>query len=561
MSKQMSAIKKIIELCLVTSSIVFFCLPYVYGQSRDTPVSIKSGNLKPTYPNMSKRLNEQGSVILRVLVKSDGTVGSIEIKSSSDFPRIDQAAVDAVRNWQFNPATRNGSPIDEWYQIPISMYLKDEATVVTRVDPVYPPLSLQFGEQGVVILRFLVKNDGRVGTINVKTSSGFPRLDQAAEDALKKWRFNPATTGGKPIDEWYEVGIPFSNELADNKQNSKIISITPAELSEVVTDSGKDVPNSRNRSEKNDIDRERQQLAEERRRLEEEKRQREQAKSSQRINLQVTHTQPNADGSFLIEIQTNADTSSLKIDGKEEGVKPDGKYVIKRVARAGQASEFKIIATDIYGNTDTKTIAVNRKIDESEPPVTQPKDLAKVKVIEEYHKAFNRFVPYIVITSLQENLEIYKIEVNRGNCKLSENGELPARMKFGQSFGIVISWMENPCKIFEAKLYTNKGQSTVFLSPIFKAADTLQIKAGERWSRGLRRNVSYLDITSLQDEIVVTKVELNRGSCAPPQTDELPKKLKFGETLSLKPNWAGSPCNLIEVKISTSKGEFIHKVD
>ena len=365
MSKQIGAIKKIIELCLVTSSIVFFCLPYVYGQSRDTPASIKPGNLKPTYPSMSKRLNEQGSVILRVLVKSDGSVGSIEIKSSSDYPRIDQAAVDAVRNWQFNPATRNGSPIDEWYQIPISMYLKDEATVVTRVEPVYPPLSLQFGEQGIVILRFLVKNDGTVGTINVKTTSGFPRLDQAAEDALKKWRFNPATTGGKPVDEWYEVRIPFSNELADNKKNSKIISTTSAELSEVVTDSGKDVPNSRNRSEKNDIDRERQQLAEERRKLDEEKRKREQAKSGQRINLQVTHSQPNADGSFFIEIKTNADTSSLQIDGKEEGGKPDGNYVIKRVARAGQASAFKIIATDVYGNTDTKTINVSRAIVES----------------------------------------------------------------------------------------------------------------------------------------------------------------------------------------------------
>jgi hypothetical protein len=195
------------------------------------------------------------------------------------------------------------------------------------------------------------------------------------------------------------------------------------------------------------------------------------------------------------------------------------------------------------------------------PLACQSTDLAKVKVTEEYHKTFNRFIPYIVITSLQENLEIYKIEVNRGNCKLSENGELPARMKFGQSFGIVISWTENPCKIFEAKLFTNKGESTLTLSPVVKTADIFQIEAGERWSRGLRRNVSYLDITSLQDEIVITKVELNRGSCKPPQTDELPKKLKYGQTLSLTPSWAGSPCNLIEVNISTSKGEFIHKVD
>lgn len=118
-------------------------------------------------------------------------------------------------------------------------------------------------------------------------------------------------------------------------------------------------------TDRTDINRERQQLAEERRRLEEEKRQREQAKSSQKINLQVTHTQPNTDGSFFIEIKTNADTASLQIDGKEEGGKADGNYVIKRIARAGQASSFKIIATDVYGSTDTKIITVSRAIVDS----------------------------------------------------------------------------------------------------------------------------------------------------------------------------------------------------
>jgi hypothetical protein len=118
-------------------------------------------------------------------------------------------------------------------------------------------------------------------------------------------------------------------------------------------------------TDRNDIDRERQQLAEERRRLDADKRQREQAKSSQRINLQVTHTQPTSDGSFFIEVKTNVDTASLQIDGKEEGGKADGNYIIKRVARAGSASSFKIIATDVYGNTDTKSITVSRTIVDS----------------------------------------------------------------------------------------------------------------------------------------------------------------------------------------------------
>jgi hypothetical protein len=78
-----------------------------------------------------------------------------------------------------------------------------------------------------------------------------------------------------------------------------------------------------------DIDRERQQLAEERRRLEEDKRQREQQRRSQRLSLTVSNTQPTADGSFTINVQTNTDTASLKINGNEEGGSQDGRYAIR----------------------------------------------------------------------------------------------------------------------------------------------------------------------------------------------------------------------------------------
>ena len=144
------------------------------------------------------------------------------------------------------------------------------------------------------------------------------------------------------------------------------------EKSNFIREARVNLPNNTNSvntyTDRIDIDRERQQLAEERRRLEEDKRQRERAKASQRINLQVKNTQPNTnDGSFFIEIKTNADTASLQIDGKEEGGKADGSYIIKRIARAGQASSFKIIATDVYGNTDAKTITVTRSVVESNP--------------------------------------------------------------------------------------------------------------------------------------------------------------------------------------------------
>jgi hypothetical protein len=115
----------------------------------------------------------------------------------------------------------------------------------------------------------------------------------------------------------------------------------------------------------NTFELERQQLADERKKLEEEKRSRAQAKNSQHINLQISFTQPNANGEFTVTIKTNSDTASLKINGDEQGGREDGMYQIKRIARAGQVTQLIVFAEDVYGNTDTKTIAVNRKITQS----------------------------------------------------------------------------------------------------------------------------------------------------------------------------------------------------
>jgi hypothetical protein len=118
-------------------------------------------------------------------------------------------------------------------------------------------------------------------------------------------------------------------------------------------------------NDRTSIERERQYLSEERRRLEEDKRPREQQRRSQRLNLTVSNTQPAADGSFQINVQTNADTASLKINGNEEGGSQDGRYAIRLIARAGLRTTFNITATDVYGNTDTRTITVSRQLVES----------------------------------------------------------------------------------------------------------------------------------------------------------------------------------------------------
>lgn len=65
----------------------------------------------PAYPAVSRRLGETGVVVLRVELAENGEVAEATVKNSSGYPRLDNAALNVVRNWRCNPATRNGRPV------------------------------------------------------------------------------------------------------------------------------------------------------------------------------------------------------------------------------------------------------------------------------------------------------------------------------------------------------------------------------------------------------------------------------------------------------------------
>lgn len=84
-----------------------------------------AGNRRPPYPRLSKQNNEEGTVVLRVLVKADGTAGAVELKTSSGYPLLDKSALATVPTWRFKPATVNGRPVDEWYEQAIPFKLEE----------------------------------------------------------------------------------------------------------------------------------------------------------------------------------------------------------------------------------------------------------------------------------------------------------------------------------------------------------------------------------------------------------------------------------------------------
>jgi len=78
-----------------------------------------------------------------------------------------------------------------------------------RVDPVYPAQSRRAGEEGTGVYRVLVDAKGRPLEVSVLNSSGFPRLDEAALIAIKKWAFSPAMQAGQAVESWTRVQVKF----------------------------------------------------------------------------------------------------------------------------------------------------------------------------------------------------------------------------------------------------------------------------------------------------------------------------------------------------------------
>ena len=81
-------------------------------------------NPKPAYPPTSKRLGEQGKVIVRVLIGADGTAQDAQLKTSSGYERLDNAALETVRKWRYVPGKRGGVPETMWFDVPINFVLE-----------------------------------------------------------------------------------------------------------------------------------------------------------------------------------------------------------------------------------------------------------------------------------------------------------------------------------------------------------------------------------------------------------------------------------------------------
>ena len=80
--------------------------------------------VRPSYPSSALRQGIQGTTMLKVHVLIDGRIGDVIVQQSAGHPDLDQAAIDAVRRWRFEPARRGNDPVAMWVLLPVEFQIR-----------------------------------------------------------------------------------------------------------------------------------------------------------------------------------------------------------------------------------------------------------------------------------------------------------------------------------------------------------------------------------------------------------------------------------------------------
>jgi TonB family protein len=165
------------------------------------------------YPEIARQARVDGIVILEATTDILGRVFSVKILRS--IPLLDQAAIEAVRQWVYEPMIINGKPRGSIFTVTVRFSLSEGTprplAAITllpldgggilktgkAVQPAYPQEALTAIAEGTVVLEAAVDERGVVTSVRILRSV-HPSLDKAAGDALRQWRFAPPIEEGKP---------------------------------------------------------------------------------------------------------------------------------------------------------------------------------------------------------------------------------------------------------------------------------------------------------------------------------------------------------------------------
>lgn len=90
------------------------------------PEPLDNLNKPPEYPELARKRGWEGTVLLQVHIAGNGMVKEIGVKQSSSFALLDNAAMDAVRKWHFQPGSKGGQFVDMQVLVPVHFVLQEK---------------------------------------------------------------------------------------------------------------------------------------------------------------------------------------------------------------------------------------------------------------------------------------------------------------------------------------------------------------------------------------------------------------------------------------------------
>jgi TonB family protein len=208
----------------------------------------------PIYPKEAKDAHISGTVVVKGVIAKDGSVQNIEAVSGPD--ELKQAAIDAVKQWQYRPTTLAGNPVavDTTISLVFSLAKPDArdpsvggagpdsksvsgllgagdvtdapaaniapptrikvshtvqaASIVHYVLPDYPETAKAAHIVGTVVLHAIVAKDGSIQS--VEYVSGPKVLQTASMNAVKQWRYRPTLLDGQPVEVDTTIEVMFA---------------------------------------------------------------------------------------------------------------------------------------------------------------------------------------------------------------------------------------------------------------------------------------------------------------------------------------------------------------
>lgn len=174
------------------------------------PIIKKQPVVKPVVkPKETPKPIERPAPVVERIVETTPEQPKFEASTQPSAPPLEAPAAAAPSKPAPPAAPPKQEVVEEKVEPP-----KFGVAYLNNPPPEYPRLSQRAGEEGRVLMKVLVSAEGRPETVDVISSSGFERLDKAAVNAVKQWRFEPARKGGKALSAY--VNVPLSFSLTQN---------------------------------------------------------------------------------------------------------------------------------------------------------------------------------------------------------------------------------------------------------------------------------------------------------------------------------------------------------